>query len=78
MNSKENQVFNLLLIENIFKKNCKTRNKKEKERMGEAIVEKSYVYTCLHDIFAELTIDYKEEFCRYLRINTASYQVRFV
>ena len=46
--------------------------------MGEAIVEKSYVYTCLHDIFAELTIDYKEEFCRYLRINTASYQVRFV
>ena len=35
MNTKENQVFSLLLIEHIFsKKNYKAKNETKKERMG--------------------------------------------
>ena len=48
MNTKENQVYNLLLIEYIFsKKNYKAKNKTKKERMGQTLIEKSYVCKCL-------------------------------
>ena len=48
MNTKENQVFSLLLIEYIFsKKNYKAKHETKKERMGYALVEKLYVYKCL-------------------------------
>ena len=49
MNTKENQVLNLLLIEYIFSKKelIKQKNKTKKEGRDQALIEKSYVYMCL-------------------------------
>ena len=77
MNTKENnQVFKLLLIEYIFSK--KTTKQKTKRKRSVCVKPwlKNRIYA-FNDIFAELMVNNKEEFCRYLRINTASYHYFF-
>ena len=79
MNSKENQVFNLLLIEYIFSKKSKKQKAKRKRSAWVKSWLKKRMYTStFNNIFAELMVNDKEEFRRYLRINTASYEVSFV
>ena len=74
MNTKENQVFSLLLIEHIFSKKTKTKNRNEKR----SVWVKPWLKNCMctsafNNIFAALIVNYKEEYRRYLRINAARY-----
>ena len=79
MNSKENQVFNLLLIEYIFSKKSTKQKTKRKRSVWVKFWLKNRMYTsAFNNIFAKLMVNDKEEFRRYLRINTASYEVSFV
>ena len=79
MNSKENQVFNLLLIEYIFSKKSTKQKTERKRSVWVKSWLKNRMYTsAFNNIFAVLMINDKEEFRRYLRINTASYEVSFV
>ena len=79
MNSKENQVFNLLLIEYIFSKKSTKQKTKRKRSVWVKSWLKNRMYTsAFNNIFAELMVNDKEEFRRYLRINTASYEVSFL
>ena len=78
MNSKENQVFNLLLIEYIFSKKSTKQKTKRKRSVWVKSWLKNRMYTsAFNNIFAVLIND-KEELRRYLRINTALYEVSFV
>ena len=62
MNTKENQVFSLLLIEYIFsKKNYKAKHETKKERMGYALVECRRP-SAFNNIFAELIVKDKRNF----------------
>ena len=79
MNSKENQVFNLLLIEYIFSKKSTKQKTKRKRSVWVKSWLKNRMYTsAFNNIFAVLMINHKEELRLYLRINTASYEVSFV
>ena len=79
MNSKENQVFNLLLIEYIFSKKSTKQKTKRKRSVWVKSSLKNRMYTsAFNNIFAVLMINDKEELRLYLRINTASYEVSFV
>ena len=79
MISKENQVFNLLLIEYIFSKKITKQKTKGKRSVWVKPWLKNCMYTsAFNNIFAELMVNDKKEFRRYLRINTASHQVSFV
>ena len=79
MISKENQVFKLLLIECIFSKKFTKQKTKGKRSVWVKPWLKNCMYTsAFNDIFAELIVNDKKEFRRYLRINTASHQVSFV
>ena len=79
MNSKENQVLNLLLIKNIFSKNSTKQKPTRKRTVWVKPWLKNRIYTsAFNNIFAELMVNDKEEFCQYLRIDIASYQVSFV
>ena len=79
MDSKENQVFNLLLKEYIFsKKSTKQKTKRKRSVWVKAWLKNRMYTTAFNNIFAEVMVNDKEEFCRYLRVNTASYQVSFV
>ena len=79
MNSKENQVFNLLLIEYIFSKKSTRQKTKRKRSVWVNSWLKNRMYTsAFNNIFAELMVNDKEEFRRYLRIKTASNEVSFV
>ena len=74
MNTKQNQVFSLLLIEHLFSK--KTTKQKTKRRRSVWVKPwlKSCMYThAFNSIFAELRVNDKKEFRQYLRINTATY-----
>ena len=78
MNSKENQVFNLLLIEYIFSKKSTKQKTKRKRSVWVKSWLKNRMYTSVfNNIFAELMVNHKEGFRRYLRISTASYEVSF-
>ena len=79
MNSKENQVFNLLLIEYIFSKKSTKQKTKRKRSVWVKSWLKNRMYTsAFNNIFAELMVNDKEEFRRYLKITTASYEVSFI
>ena len=79
MNSKENQVFNLLLIEYIFSKKSTKQKTKRKRSVWVKSWLKNRMYTsAFNNILAVLMINDKEELRLYLRINTASYEVSFV
>ena len=78
MNTKENQVFSLLLFEHIF---CKKTTKK-KPKWKRSVWVKPWLKNCMYtsafnNIFVELLVNDKEEFRRYLRINTATYHYFF-
>ena len=64
MNSRENQVFNLLLIEYIFSKKTRKQKTNKKERKVKPWL-KNGMYTSSFNIFAKLMVNDKEEFCRY-------------
>ena len=79
MNSRENQVFNLLLISKDFLEKLQSKTRKEKEAFGLSLSLKNRLETSeFNSTFAELMLSDKEEFSRYLGINTASYQVSCV
>ena len=79
MNSKENQVFNLLLIEYIFsKKSTKQKTKRKRIVLVKSWLKNRMYTSGLNNILAELIVNDQEEFRRYLRINTALYEVSFV
>ena len=79
MNSKENQVFNLLLIDYIFsKKSTKQKRKRKRSAWVKSWLKKRMYTSTFNNVFAELMVNDKEEFRRYLRISTASYEVSFV
>ena len=79
MDSKENQVFNLLLIEYIFSKKSTRQKTKRKRSVWVNSWLKNRMYTsAFNNIFAELMVNDKEEFRRYLRMKTASNEVSFV
>ena len=78
MKTKENQVFSLLLIEHIFSK----KTTKQKAKRKRSVWAKPWLKNCMYssvfnNIFAELTVNDKEEFRQYLRINTATYHCFF-
>ena len=74
MNTKENQVFRFLLIEYIFSKKATKQKTKRKRSVWVRPRLKICMYTsAFSNIFAELIVNDKEEFRRYLRINTATY-----
>ena len=74
MNTKENQVFRFLLIEYIFSKKATKQKTKRKRSVWVRPRLKICMYTsAFNNIFAELIVNDKEEFRRYLRINTATY-----
>ena len=78
MKTKENQVFSLLVIEHIFSKNTTKQKTKRKRSVWVKPWLKNYMYTsAFNNIFAELTVNDKEEFRQYLRINTATYHCFF-
>ena len=78
MNSKENQVFNLLLIECIFSKKSAKQKPKGKSSAWVKYWLKNRMYTSVfNNIFAELMVNHKEGFRRYLRISTAWYEASF-
>ena len=78
MNTKENQVLSLLLIEHIFSE----KTTKQKTKRKRSVWVKSWLKNCMYtsafnNIFAELIVSNKEEFRRYIRINTATYHYFF-
>ena len=78
MNTKENQVLSLLLIERIFSE----KTTKQKTKRKRSVWVKSWLKNCMYtsafnNIFAELIVSNKEEFRRYIRINTATYHYFF-
>ena len=78
MNTKENQVFNLLLIEHIFsKKTTKQKTKRKRSVWVKPWLKNDKYTSAFNNIFAELIVNDKEEFRRYLRINTATYHSIF-
>ena len=78
MNTKENQVFSLLLIEHIFsKKNTKRKTKRKRSVWVKHSLKNCMYTSAFNNIFAELTVNDKEESRRYLRINTATYHYFF-
>ena len=78
MNTKGNQVFRLLLIEHIFSKKTSKQKTKRKRSVWLKPWLKNCMYTsAFNNIFAELIVNDKEEFRRYLRINTATYHSIF-
>ena len=63
MNSKEDQVFNLLLIEYLFSKEITKQKAKKKKSLWDKRGLKNRMYaSAFNDIFAELMINDKEEF----------------
>ena len=66
MNSKENQVFNLLLTEYIFFKKLKAKRKRS-VRVKPWLKIRMYT-SAFNNMFAELMVNDKEEFLRYFRI----------
>ena len=71
-------MFNLLLIEYMFSKKSTKRKTKRKRSVWVKSWLKNRMYTsAFNNIFAVLIND-KEELRRYLRINTALYEVSFV
>ena len=78
MNTIENQVFSLLLIEHIFSKKTTKQTTKRKRSVWVKPRLKNCTYTSVfNNIFAELIVNDKEEFRRYFRINTATYHYFF-
>ena len=78
MNAIGNQEFNLLLKEQIFSKKTTKEKTKQKRSVQVKPWLKNRMYTsAFNDIFAELTVNNKEEFRRYLRTNTATYHYFF-
>ena len=61
MNSKEDQVFNLLLIEYLFSKEI-TKQKKKRSVWDKRWLKNRMYASAFNDIFAELMINDKEEF----------------
>ena len=78
MNTKENQIFSLILIEHIFFKKTTKQKTKRKRCVWVKPRLKICIYTnAFNKIFAELIVNDKEEFRRYLRTNTATYHYFF-
>ena len=78
MNTKENQVLSLLLIERIFSEKTTKQKTKRKRNVWVKSWLKNCMYTsAFNNIFAELIVSNKEEFRRYIRINTATYHYFF-
>ena len=78
MNTKENQVFSLLVIEHILSKKTTKQKTKRKRSVWVRPRLKNCMYTsAFNNIFPELIVNDKKEFSRYLRINTASYHYFF-
>ena len=78
MNTKENQVFSLLLIEHIFSKKTTKQKSKRKRNVWVKPMLKNCMYTrAFNDIFGELIVNDNEEFRRYLRIYIATYHYFF-
>ena len=70
MNSKENQVFNLLLIEYIFsKKSTKYKTKTERSVWNKSWLKNlDFLYTsAFNKVFAELMVNDKKKFRQYLK-----------
>ena len=68
VNTKENQVFSSLLIEQIFSKKATKQKTKRKRSVWVKPWLKSCMYTiAFNNIFAELIVNDEEEFRRYLR-----------
>ena len=63
MNTKENQVFSLLLIEHIFsKKTAKQKTKRKRSVWVKPRLENCMYTSAFNNIFAELIVNDKEEF----------------
>ena len=78
MNTKENQVFRLLLTEHRFSKKATKQKTKRKRSVWVKPRLKNCMYTSVfNNIFAALIVNYKEEFRRYLRINTVTHHYFF-
>ena len=78
MNTKENQVLSLLLIKYMFSK----KNTKQKTKRKRSVWVKPWLNNCMYtsafqNIFAELIVNDREEFPRYLRTSTATYHYFF-
>ena len=73
MGTKENQVFSLLLVEHVFSKKTTKQKTKQKRSVRVKSSLKNCMYTsAFKNIFAELIVNDKEEFRRYLRISIAT------
>ena len=78
MNTKENKVFSLLLIEHIFSKKTTKQKTQQKRSVWVTPRLKNCMYaSAFNNIFAVLVVNDKNEFRRYLRINTAPYHYFF-
>ena len=78
MNTKENKVFSLLLIEHIFsQKTTKQKTKRKRSAWVKPRFKNCMFASVLNNIFAELVVNDKKEFRGYLRINTAPYHYFF-
>ena len=78
MNSEDNQVFNLLLIEYIFsKKSTQQKSIRKKSAWIEPLLKNRMYTSVFNNVFAELMVNDKEGFLGYLRISTASYHSFF-
>ena len=78
LNTKENQVFSLLVIEHILsKKTTKQKTKRKRSVWVRPRLKNCMYKSAFNNILAELIVNDKEEFRRYLRINTASYHYFF-
>ena len=78
MNTRENKVFSLLLIEHIFsKKTTKQKTKRKRSAWVKSWLKDCMCTSAFNNIFAELIVNDKEEFRRYLRINAAKYHYFF-
>ena len=79
MGTKENQVFSLLLVEHVFSEKTTKQKTKQKRSVWVKPSLKNCMYTsAFKNIFAELIVNDKEEFRRYLRISTATYHYFFL
>ena len=78
MNKNKKNLFSLLLIEHIFSKKTTEQKTKRKRSVWVKPWLKNCMYTsAFNNIFAELIVSNKEEFRRYIRINTATYHYFF-
>ena len=72
-------MFNLLLIEYMFsKKSTKRKTKRKRSVWVKSWLKNRMCTSAFNNIYVEQMVKDKEEFRRYLRINTASYEVSFV